>query len=56
MAGRKQRIDDDLTWRERRMRRNLGTMAAGERRGERVFVRYGRIMIEGGRGSLGKGG
>ncbi|KMQ81907.1 hypothetical protein RF55_24803 [Lasius niger] len=42
------RIDDDLTWKERMMRRNLEKIAWGERgRNKRVWVGYGKIQIDG---------
>ncbi|CAL1671609.1 unnamed protein product [Lasius platythorax] len=42
------RIDDDLTWKERMMRRNLEKVAWGERgRNKRVWVGYGKIQIDG---------
>ena len=48
LAGRKESIEADLTWRERKMKRKLEAIAEGERkRGERVWVRYSRVMIVG---------
>lgn len=42
------RIDDDLTWKERKMRWNLEEVARREReKGKRVRVSYGKIQIEG---------
>ena len=42
------RIDDDLTWKERKMRWNLEDIARQERGdGKRVRVKYGKIQIEG---------
>ncbi|CAL1678286.1 unnamed protein product [Lasius platythorax] len=42
------RIDDDLTWKERMMRRNLEKIAWGERgRNKRVWVGYRKIQIDG---------
>jgi len=41
-------IEDDLTWRERKMKWKLEEIARQEReRGKRVWVGYGKIQIEG---------
>lgn len=48
LKGRKERITDDWTWRERRMRWKLEQIAGEEeRRGGRVVMGYGRVRIEG---------
>ncbi|XP_011883569.1 PREDICTED: uncharacterized protein PF11_0207-like [Vollenhovia emeryi] len=42
------RIEDDLTWKQRRMRWQLEEIARKEKEnGRRVWLRYGRIQIEG---------
>jgi len=42
------RIDDDLTWKERKMRWNLEDIARQERGNDkRVRVGYGKMQIEG---------
>lgn len=41
-------IDNDLTWRERKMRWKLGEIASEERRkGRKVWIGYGKLEIEG---------
>lgn len=46
MRGREERVTDDWTWKERRMRWNLERIAREERnKGERVWVGYGKIRI-----------
>lgn len=48
LKGRKERIEDDRTWKERRMMWKLGQIAGKESsKGKRVIVRYGKIWIEG---------
>ena len=48
LKGRKERIEDDLTWRERKMMWRLWEMARKEEReGRRVWVKYGRIWMDG---------
>ncbi|KYN12099.1 hypothetical protein ALC57_15734 [Trachymyrmex cornetzi] len=48
LKGRKERIWEDLTWRERKIRYGLGEIAKKEMaEGKRVWVRGGRIRIEG---------
>jgi len=42
------RLEDDLTWKKRKMKWKLEGIARRERaEGKRVWVRYGRIQIEG---------
>lgn len=46
LRGRKERIVEDLTWKERKMRWKLEDIARmEERRGKRVWVGYGKIRI-----------
>jgi len=46
LRGRKERILEDLLWRERRVRWRLGEIAKMEEaKGRRVWVRGGRIRI-----------
>lgn len=46
LRGRKERIGEDLTWRERKMKWLLEDIAREEEReGRRVWLRYGRIRI-----------
>src|SRR5436190_8292910 len=48
LKGRKERIDDDLTWQERRIRQKLIEIAIGEeRKGKRVSVGRGWVRIDG---------
>lgn len=48
LRERRLRIDNDLTWKERKMRWNLEDIARRERgEGKRVWVNYGKIQIEG---------
>jgi len=47
LTDKKVRIDDDLTWKERRIRWRLEDIARRERgKGERVRVGYGKLLIE----------
>lgn len=47
LRGRRERIGEDLTWRERRMKWLLEEIAREEQRKERkAWVRYGRIRID----------
>jgi len=47
LKGRKERIERDWTWKQRRMRWKLEEIARGEeRKGKKVWVEYGRIRIE----------
>lgn len=42
------RIDDDLTWKKRKMKWSMEGIAGREREKEkRVWVKYGRMLIEG---------
>ncbi|XP_029159140.1 uncharacterized protein PF11_0207-like [Nylanderia fulva] len=46
LKGRKERIDTDLTWKEREIRRKLGEIARREeKRGERTWVSNGKLKI-----------
>lgn len=46
LKGKRVRIDDDLTWGERRMRWKIGEIAEKERKkGNRVGIGYGKIRI-----------
>jgi len=48
LRGRKKRILEDWTWKERRMRWRLEEIAREEeRRGRKVWIGYGKIKIEG---------
>lgn len=48
LRGRKEIIEDDMTWKERSIKWKLRQIAEEEtRKGKRVTVRYGRIWIEG---------
>ncbi|KAM0727873.1 hypothetical protein ACS0PU_005342 [Formica fusca] len=48
IKGRDIRLDDDLTWRERRMRWLIESVARREReKGKRVWVGYGKVQING---------
>ena len=48
LKGRKERIGDDLTWKERKMQWQLRAIGEEEeRKGKRVRVKYGKIEIEG---------
>lgn len=48
LAERKERIESEMTWKEREMMRKIEKIAAKERiRGSRVWIRYGRIEIDG---------
>lgn len=47
LKGRIEKIHEDLTWRERKMKWNLEEIAREEeRKGKKVWLRYGRIRIE----------
>ncbi|KMQ83482.1 hypothetical protein RF55_19928 [Lasius niger] len=47
LKGREERIEDDWTWKERKMMWNLGLIAKKqEREGKRTWIKYGRIRIE----------
>jgi len=47
LKGRNIWIEEDLSWKEREVRRKLGVIAAGERRkGKKVWVEVDRIKIE----------
>ncbi|GAB1869444.1 hypothetical protein CAJAP_10523 [Camponotus japonicus] len=47
LKGRRERIGEDLTWRERKMKWNIEEIAREEERERRrVWIRYGRIRIE----------
>jgi chromosome segregation ATPase len=47
LKGREERIEDDWTWKERKMQHKLRCIAEEERReGRRVRIRYGHIEIE----------
>jgi len=47
LKGRKERISEDLTWRERNARWNLQELARSEeRKGRRLWVRQDRIRID----------
>jgi len=46
LKGKKIRIDDDLTWAERRMKWRIGEIAEEERKkGNKVWTGYGKIRI-----------
>lgn len=48
LRGRRERIIEDRTWKERKMRWHLESIAAREEReGRRVRIGYGRIWIDG---------
>lgn len=48
LKGRKVWIEEDLSWKEREVRRRLGVIAAGERRkGRNAWVEEDRIKMEG---------
>ncbi|KMQ86812.1 hypothetical protein RF55_14089 [Lasius niger] len=48
LKGREERIEDDWTWKERKMMWNLVLIAKKrEREGKRTWIKYGRIRIEG---------
>jgi len=48
LKGRKVWIEEDLSWKEREVRRRLGVIAAGERRkGKNAWVEEDRIKLEG---------
>jgi len=48
LKGRKERIAEDLTWRERRIRWKVGKIARREMaEGKRVWVKGGKIKLEG---------
>ncbi|XP_076686107.1 uncharacterized protein LOC143378236 [Andrena cerasifolii] len=48
LKGRKERIGDDLTWKERKMQWQIRVVGEEEeRKGNRVRVKYGKIEIEG---------
>jgi len=47
LKGRKERIMEDWTWKERKMRWRLEEIARREeRRGRRVRIGYGRLWID----------
>lgn len=48
LKGKGIRIDDDLTWKERKMRWKLEEIGRRERgEGKRIWIGYGKIQIEG---------
>lgn len=48
LRGRKERIEDDLTWKERKMQWRIREMGEEEEgKGKRVRVSYGKIAIDG---------
>lgn len=48
LRGRREKIEDDLTWKERRMQWKLRKIGdEEERRGKRVRLGYGKVIIEG---------
>ncbi|KAK2578561.1 hypothetical protein KPH14_012208 [Odynerus spinipes] len=48
LKGKRERVEDDLTWRERKMKRNIEEIARKERnKGKVVWVKYGRIWVDG---------
>ena len=48
LRGRRERIEEDLTWKERRMQWRLQAIAKREeRRGRWVKVGYGKVTING---------
>jgi hypothetical protein len=48
LKGRGERIEDDWTWKERKMQHKIRCIAEEEmRKGKRVRIRYGLIEIEG---------
>ena len=48
LYGSSERIEDDLTWEERKMQYKLRKIDEEERsKGKRTWVKYGRIQIEG---------
>ncbi|XP_043256876.1 trichohyalin-like [Colletes gigas] len=48
LRGRKERVEDDMTWRERRMQWQLRRIGVEEEvKGRRVRVFYGKIMVDG---------
>ncbi|XP_011881707.1 PREDICTED: golgin subfamily A member 6-like protein 22, partial [Vollenhovia emeryi] len=47
LKGRKERLADDLTWRERKMKWRIEEIAREEeRRGRKVWTSYGKVRIE----------
>ncbi|KAL6417641.1 hypothetical protein ACFW04_012599 [Cataglyphis niger] len=47
LKGRKERILEDWTWKERRMRWSLERIAKGEeKKGRKVWIGYGKIRID----------
>lgn len=48
LRGRKERIEEDLTWKERRMQWLIRERAEEEKRkGKRVIIRYGKLIVNG---------
>ncbi|XP_066593188.1 golgin subfamily A member 6-like protein 22 [Prorops nasuta] len=48
LRGRKERIEEDMTWEERRVMEKVKRIAEGERRkGRRVYMGYMKVWIEG---------
>lgn len=45
LKGRKERIEDDLTWEERKMKWKVEEIAEERRKGNRVWTGYGKIRI-----------
>lgn len=46
LRGREERILEDWTWKERKMRRRLERIArAEEEKGNKVWIGYGRLKI-----------
>ncbi|XP_011861568.1 PREDICTED: coiled-coil domain-containing protein 70-like [Vollenhovia emeryi] len=47
LKGKKERIGEDLTWRERKMKWKLEEIAREEEKeGKSVWIRYGRVRID----------
>ncbi|KAK0160241.1 hypothetical protein PV328_007669 [Microctonus aethiopoides] len=52
LVGRTERVEDDLTWKERETKKKiLNKVEAKRRKGHAVFVRYGRMEIDGNGGN-----
>lgn len=48
LKGRNERIEDDLTWKERRMQWLIRERAEEEKgKGKRVIIRYGKLIVNG---------
>ncbi|XP_011864665.1 PREDICTED: uncharacterized protein LOC105560291 [Vollenhovia emeryi] len=48
LRGRPERISEDLTWKERKIKWKLGEIARGEEeKGRKAWIKGGRIRIEG---------